>query len=462
MRNDEIQTWLPQSNCLTECQRGQTSTALDEQRRCSLLLGPRCSYPWHGAEPVSLQLQGLGMHLQYPHWYPARLPLILCILLAVACTIRPAQAQNTDRDALMALYNATGGSSWTNNTNWGTQQPLGSWYGVEVTNGRVTEVSLTSNGLSGVIPSDLQYLTRLKYLDLYQNSLSGSIPEELGKLSDLRQLDISYNDLSGSIPMELGNLSGLNNLSFAFNDLSGSIPVELKNLTKLTQLSLPANGLTGSIPSELGNLPILKALDLRKNKLDGPIPSELGDLALLENLELSNNRLDGTIPPELGNLSNLMTLFLADNKLTGCVPESIQVLVDNGQLDLTTDLPDCAIPLAPAGLAATPGPSQVVLVWTDPSNATITGYEYRQSTDGATWGSWTGIAGSGAATTTHTVPGLTNGTEYHFQIRAENPSGVSAESNTASATPQAPDTMPDFGTNNANDRSGLWAHLSLP
>ena len=29
-----------------------------------------------------------------------------------------------------ALYDATGGASWTNNTNWKTSAPLSEWYGV--------------------------------------------------------------------------------------------------------------------------------------------------------------------------------------------------------------------------------------------------------------------------------------------------------------------------------------------
>ena len=37
---------------------------------------------------------------------------------------------NLDRDALVALYNATDGDNWTNNTNWLSDEPLGQWYGV--------------------------------------------------------------------------------------------------------------------------------------------------------------------------------------------------------------------------------------------------------------------------------------------------------------------------------------------
>ena len=56
-----------------------------------------------------------------------------------------------DRDVLVALYNATNGASWTrNSTNWLSDRPLGEWYGVTTdANGRVTELDLTQNRLSG-------------------------------------------------------------------------------------------------------------------------------------------------------------------------------------------------------------------------------------------------------------------------------------------------------------------------
>ena len=49
----------------------------------------------------------------------------------------------TDRAALVAVYRATGGNDWTNNTNWLSAAPLEDWYGVEVNrDGRVTRLRL--------------------------------------------------------------------------------------------------------------------------------------------------------------------------------------------------------------------------------------------------------------------------------------------------------------------------------
>ena len=62
-----------------------------------------------------------------------------------AVTVRP-QATG-DRAVLEAFYDATGGASWTDSTNWKTSAPLGDWYGVTTdSSDRVTELRLPNNG----------------------------------------------------------------------------------------------------------------------------------------------------------------------------------------------------------------------------------------------------------------------------------------------------------------------------
>ena len=80
----------------------------------------------------------------------------------------------TDREALVALYNATDGENWDGSANWLSDAPLGEWEGVTTNN----------DG-------------RVRLLDLGTNYLSGEIPAELGSLSNLEELGLSGNDLSG-------------------------------------------------------------------------------------------------------------------------------------------------------------------------------------------------------------------------------------------------------------------------
>ena len=232
-------------------------------------------------------------------------------------------APPSDRDILVALYEATGGSYWVNSSNWLTKAPLQDWHGVAVDGeGRVSHLSLRGNDLRGPIPRELGSLTSLTVLSLARNQLSGPIPPELGNLASLTTLGLGGNALEGPIPPELGNLASLTHLYLWENELSGPIPGELGNLADLTTLSLESNALEGRIPGELG-LTSLRRILLPKNKLSGPIPPELGNLSSLSELVLNENRLTGPIPPELGNLTRPRLFWLHDNNLTGPIPPEL-------------------------------------------------------------------------------------------------------------------------------------------
>ena len=191
--------------------------------------------------------------------------------------------EETDRAALMDLYNSAGGANWTNNTNWGSTEPLNTWEGVATTNGRVSYLYLTDKSCSG-------------------DNLVGTLPAALGNLDQAVYLDMCGNQLTGSIP----NLSAL---------------------TKLQYLYLHGNQLTGEIPDSLGSLTSLEELILTGNQLTGEIPASLGNLASLQDLRLSGNALSGSIPASLGNLTNLTLLYLWGNELSGCVPHGLRYLV---------------------------------------------------------------------------------------------------------------------------------------
>ena len=222
----------------------------------------------------------------------------------------------TDRDALVALYNATDGANWRDNTNWLSDEPLGRWYGVTTdSDGRVTRLVLPRNDLSGELPEDLGILRRLTHLVLWGNDLKGEIPEALGDLSELVCLSLWGNELTGEIPEKLGDL------------------------TNLTQLDLLRNDLDGSIPAVLGDLTNLRRLHLAENDFSGNIPSSLGNLTSLESMYLFRNDLGGQIPSSLANLTNLNWLYISENGFTGCVPAGLRD-VPNHDLG-TLALDDC-------------------------------------------------------------------------------------------------------------------------
>ena len=77
----------------------------------------------------------------------------------------------TNRDALVALYNATGGDSWTDRMNWKTAAPLGEWSGVVTdADGNGTALYLSLFNLSGAIPPALGDLRAVTTLNLGANN----------------------------------------------------------------------------------------------------------------------------------------------------------------------------------------------------------------------------------------------------------------------------------------------------
>ena len=119
-------------------------------------------------------------------------------------TIPPEVAPAQDRAALRVFFFATGGAHWTDNTNWLRAELLSEWYGVTTdADGRVTSLSLSANGLTGMIGPELGVLTRLTELHLNDNQLTGTIPVEFGNLTELQVFDIRNTGLCVTADSEL-------------------------------------------------------------------------------------------------------------------------------------------------------------------------------------------------------------------------------------------------------------------
>ena len=109
-----------------------------------------------------------------------------------------------------------------------------------------------------------------------------------------------------------------------------------------------------------------------------------------------------------------------------------------------------AAPAKPTGFTATAGNAKVDLAWTNPGDSTISKYQYRQKAGTGDYGAWTDIPGSSAATISHAVTSLMNGTAYRFKLRAVNGGGNGPESDEAGpATPVATATTAPGG--------GVWS-----
>ena len=239
---------------------------------------------------------------------------------------------NRDRDALVALYRATNGEAWTNNSDWLSSRPLDWWHGVSVnSSGRVTELHLLANQLSGSIPPELANLDSLRVLVLGKNrELTGPLPPELIQ-TELGQLDMSSTDLcipstsafmqwrSGILLKEGTLYCGSNALTALYKATDGAAWVNDENwLTDLPLyewygVSVDADGR-------------VQALDLSDNNMSGSLPAALGNLDRLASLDFSfNEGLAGWLLPAHTVLVDLERLILEGTRVCGPLIPVVQV-----------------------------------------------------------------------------------------------------------------------------------------
>ena len=232
---------------------------------------------------------------------------------------------------LVALYTATGGSSWSNNTGWLDQRDPCDWHGIDCSADRnITAISLFSNGLVGTIPSEISQLRALVRLNVNQTTIVGTVPPSLSQLRAMQHLDLTMTSLSGSVPSELVRLSALEFLSIAFTSLSGTVPPSLSQLVALQTLYLSETALSGTLPpQELSHLSKLQRLYLSRTSLSGSVPLSLSRLSALERLYLDGTALSGTLPRQLSSLGRLQQLFVDTTSLSGSLPPQVSRL---GQL----------------------------------------------------------------------------------------------------------------------------------
>ena len=119
-------------------------------------------------------------------------------------------------DALVAMYNGLGGSSWFNHTGWAgaasglrvssaaDRSPACDWFGIDCDeNGAVTAVRLSGNGLSGPLTPQMLCLgPGVQGLDLSSNALTGTLPSPVSTkaLLGLGELNLARNSLAGPVP----------------------------------------------------------------------------------------------------------------------------------------------------------------------------------------------------------------------------------------------------------------------
>ncbi|KAG7590070.1 Leucine-rich repeat-containing N-terminal plant-type [Arabidopsis suecica] len=235
-------------------------------------------------------------------------------------------------------------------------------------------LDLSSNQLTGKLPSALANLESLEYLSLFDYNFEGhfslgwlanlskltvfklsskanslqvesesswkpkfqlsfivlrscnleKVPHFLLHQNDLRQVDLSDNNISGKFPSWLlANNTKLESLLLQNNSLTSfQLPKAAHNLLFL---EVSVNEFNQLLPENIGwILPRLQFMNLANNSFQGYLPSSIGNMENIEYMDISHNNFHGKLPKGfLNGCYSLVILKLSHNKLSGEIfPES--------------------------------------------------------------------------------------------------------------------------------------------
>ena len=207
-------------------------------------------------------------------------------------------------------------------------------------------------------------------------------------------------------------------------------------------------------------------------------PVDNGSAITDYNVQYRKQKTDNSWPSTWSSHAHTGTTTTAS--ITGLTNDSayqVQVQAVNGVGDgawsaSSEATPTAQKPDAPVAPSLTKGARQLSVSWTEPATngADITDYDVRhrvkdtnQNQSGDQPGSWTTLTGSDdpGTTTTATITGLTNGTEYQVQVQATNSAGDSSWSPSATAAPEDAPAAPAAPTLTYGDQS-LGVEWSAP
>lgn len=274
---------------------------------------------------------------------PERIPSLEFNFLQYGSTEADPERQ---RQALMDLYDATGGDDWHYNDNWGSDLPLKEWYGIYTDrNGSVTAVVLDGNGLVGELPESIG---DLGYIDIYlsSNGLSGEVPSSTFRVNDI---DLSRNSFTSIQEITDPDECFIRSFNLAENRLDGSLPEDITCLPMLYSADLSYNYFTGEIPRSYSGLDVVHII-LNNNFLSGKIPQGVLDSewfkeawpSVISQKGLGFDLEDAVIPMPLffvnDDYSKSSDIF-AGNVLTAVVT-SYSYTADSRIIDIVRDMYD--------------------------------------------------------------------------------------------------------------------------
>ncbi len=253
--------------------------------------------------------------------------------IAQSQTLTFNQAEDPRRTALVEIYESLDGDNWDDEkkVNWNSTEPVQSWEGVTMEDGKITGLDLNGFGLNGSLPSAIGTLTDLVTLDLGSNpGLTGALPEETGDLANLETFRAVTTGLEGGLPASMGNLIKLSCLNIGNNNMEGRIPESWEGMTAMQDFALFGTGIQSPLPKTIFTAwTHLGSFIMHSNPgLTGTLPPQLGQITTDNStliIQLHDCNFTGGIPEEWASIPGVCTqLYLYGNKLTEQIPLAIQ------------------------------------------------------------------------------------------------------------------------------------------
>jgi len=237
---------------------------------------------------------------------------------------------NSLREALIYLYNTTGGNNWINNDNWCSDLPIEEWYGISVdTWSKKLHIDLSGNNLTGFVDfkaettEESNIFSNVGRLYFNDNNLTSI---DISGIRGVGLLDCAGNPLSAIFAENCPDLSsfGCDERNYEQSSIVDKI-IDLSNCTMLNTINCPSSNV---VELKIDGCSSLENLMCMNNKL---ITLDFTGCNAIYYLNLDYNNI---VTLNLNGKESLEQLTVVNNKLTsinidGCTSLSYLALSSN-------------------------------------------------------------------------------------------------------------------------------------